>query len=659
MSVYNFVLTERIKFFLTLTLFFTFLNSGFTQDSDYIIPGDNFIVEGIPDIPAAVSVELEKYSMSKSAVFSSWHPVKVEMIMSTRFNNTVQLGYLKDPKEIPDQITFFDEPVRSARFNPVNGDYFLFYKDTGGDEFSQIYKFNMADSNITMLTKGGREQNGNIVWLGESNLFAYTSTRRNGTDRDIYIMNALDPDSDSLFMELKGGGWGILDCTEGGKKLLLREYVSNALSYYYLADISAGTLSELSQRTDEEVYYSGAAFTKDDNGIFFITDKDHEFRTLAFMNLNDRTVKYVSDNSAGDVEDFDLSEDGSSLAYIVNESGSSTLYIYDTVSEISTSIDNLPVGIYGSLSFHKNSEDLAMTISSARSSRDIYVYNLNSKQIISWTESDMGGIDPLELSIPELISWKSFDGLEISGFYYKPHSKFSGKRPVIIDIHGGPASQSRPGFIGSYNYYLNELGIGIIFPNVRGSAGFGKSFLKLDDGFSRLNSVKDIGALLDHINTISELDPERIMVMGGSYGGYMALAVSVDYADKIRCAVDIVGISNFNTFLKNTESYRTDLRRVEYGDEREPKMYAFLEKISPLNNASKITKPLLIVQGGNDPRVPRTEAEQMKNTIKSIGGEVWYLEAKDEGHGFAKKNNADFQRYVTVMFVKKYLLGNN
>ena len=659
MQVFLFVSLSKnhiMKFILTLFLFLFFLKAGFTQNNEFIIPGDNLIIEGIPQVPVSLADELEKYTQSNSAIFSGWHPEKVEMIMSTRFGNTYQLAYLKDPIGNPEQITFFDEPVRSARFNPAGGEFFLFYKDTDGDEFSQIYRYDFADSNFIMLTKGGREQNGNVVWLGKSNNFAYTSTRRNGADRDIYIMNALDPESESLFMELKGGGWGILDCTEDGKKLLLREYVSNALSYYYLADVSTGTLTELSQKSDVEIYYSGAVFNNEDNGIYFITDKDHEFRTLAYMDLNDLSIKFISDNNTGDVEDFELSEDGMSLAYIVNESGTSILNIYDTGSGISKRIENLPVGIYGSLSFHNNSKDLAMTITSARSSRDIYVYKLNSDQIIQWTKSDMGGIEPEELSIPELIKWKSFDGLEISGFYYKPHPKFTGKRPVIIDIHGGPASQSRPGYIGSYNYYLNELGIGIIFPNVRGSAGFGKTFLKLDDGYNRLNSVTDIGALLDHIGTMPGLDPDRIMVMGGSYGGYMSLAVSVDYADKIRCAVDIVGISNFNTFLKNTESYRTDLRRVEYGDERDPKMYEFLEEISPLNNAAKITKPLLIVQGGNDPRVPRTEAEQMMKTIKSLGGEVWYLEAKDEGHGFAKKSNADFQRFVTVMFVKKYLL---
>ncbi|MFZ1323165.1 MAG: prolyl oligopeptidase family serine peptidase [Ignavibacteria bacterium] len=645
-----------LRSYLIILSVFLYVSICYSQNETYIFPGGNLITEGLPDIPVSLTVELEKYTESKSAILSDWHPDKTEMIMSTRVGNTSQLKYLSSPLDTGIQLTFFDEPVRSASFDPVNGDFFLFYKDTGGDEFRQIYRYDLKDGNVTMITKGGREQNSGIEWLGNGNHVAYTSTRRNGADRDIYILDPMNPDSDSLFLELKGGGWGILDCSKDGKSLLLMEYISNSISYYWLADLSTGELKLLTEKSEEEIYYSQAVFSKDGNGLYFITDKDHEFRTLAYMDLSDKKFNFISENFTGDIEDFELSDNGKSLAYIVNEYGESKLYLYNTGTGISSPVNNLPVGVYGSLLFHNNSEDLAMTISSARSSRDIYVYNLKSDALTTWTESDMGGLVPEELSIPELIKWKSFDGLEISGFYYKPHQKFTGKRPVIIDIHGGPASQSRAGYLGSYNYYLNELGIAIILPNVRGSSGFGKTFLKLDNGYERKNSVKDIGALFDKIEMIPELDAERVMVMGGSYGGYMSLAISVDYADKIRCAVDIVGISNFNTFLKNTESYRTDLRRVEYGDERDPEMYEFLEKISPLNNAEKITKPLLIVQGGNDPRVPRTEAEQMMKTIKDLNGTVWYLEAKDEGHGFAKKSNADFQRYVTVMFVKKYLL---
>jgi dipeptidyl aminopeptidase/acylaminoacyl peptidase len=254
------------------------------------------------------------------------------------------------------------------------------------------------------------------------------------------------------------------------------------------------------------------------------------------------------------------------------------------------------------------------------------------------------------------VKWKSFDGREISGFYYRPAARFTGKRPVIINIHGGPEGQARPSFLGRTNYYLNELGVAVIYPNVRGSLGYGKSFVKLDNGMRREDSVKDIGALLDWVTTQPELDASRVLVTGGSYGGYMTLASATHYNDRICCSVDVVGISNFNTFLKNTESYRRDLRRVEYGDEREPAMRDFFERIAPINNAAKITKPLFVIQGANDPRVPRTEAEQMVATVKRNGSPVWYMMAKDEGHGFRKKINADYQFYATVMFVQRHLL---
>ena len=256
-----------------------------------------------------------------------------------------------------------------------------------------------------------------------------------------------------------------------------------------------------------------------------------------------------------------------------------------------------------------------------------------------------------------MVRWKSFDGRTISGFLYRPPAKFTGKRPVIINIHGGPESQFRPSFLGRYNYYLNELGVAVLFPNVRGSTGYGKTFTKLDNGFRREDSVKDIGALLDWIATQPELDTDKILVTGGSYGGYMSLAVATKYSDKIKAAIDIVGISNFVTFLENTEGYRRDLRRVEYGDERDAKMREFLQKISPTNNADNIKVPLFVIHGKNDPRVPLIEAEQIVKTVRKNEVPVWYLMAKDEGHGFSKKKNIDFQFYSTVMFIKEFLIN--
>jgi dipeptidyl aminopeptidase/acylaminoacyl peptidase len=271
--------------------------------------------------------------------------------------------------------------------------------------------------------------------------------------------------------------------------------------------------------------------------------------------------------------------------------------------------------------------------------------------------SETGGLNTEAFSEPELIRWKSFDDRTISGYLYLPPPRFSGRRPVIINIHGGPEGQFQPGFMGRNNYYLNELGVALIFPNVRGSTGYGKTFAQLDNGFLREGSYQDIGALLDWIRTRPELDADRVMVTGGSYGGFMTLAVATNYADRIRCALDVVGPSNFVTFLQNTEAYRRDLRRAEYGDERDPQMREFLERIAPLNRAEMISKPLFVVQGMNDPRVPLSESEQIVATVRQRGVPVWYLMAKDEGHGFAKKTNADFQFYATVLFIQEFLLN--
>jgi len=345
------------------------------------------------------------------------------------------------------------------------------------------------------------------------------------------------------------------------------------------------------------------------------------------------------------------------LAFVSNENGMSKLYLLEVATQKYQPVSGIPSGLIEGYNWTANSKSMGLTLSTFNASSDVFEYVLATKKLIRWTESELGGMDISGMQEPELITWNSFDGKQISGYLYKASSKFEGKRPVIISIHGGPEGQSRPGFQGRLNYYLNELGISIIYPNVRGSTGYGKTFVDLDNGYNREESVVDIGALLDWISKQSGLDKDRVMVMGGSYGGYMSLAVSVLYADKIRCAIDVVGISNFNTFLKNTEAYRRDLRRVEYGDERDPKMAEFFEKISPLNNANQIKKPLFIVQGGNDPRVPASEAVQMKDKIKENGGTVWFLMAKDEGHGFRKKSNIDYQFYATIEFIKKYLIN--
>jgi dipeptidyl aminopeptidase/acylaminoacyl peptidase len=626
------------------------------QNKDIIIPEDNLITQDIPEIPAAIKRSVQQYTEYRFATFAAWHPANRSMLIVTRFANVPQLHLIKMPLGARKQVTFYDDAISGATYEPLHGSYFLFTKDEGGNEFSQIYRYDVSSGKVTMLTDGKRSQNGGIEWSTGGNLIAYGSTSRNGADRDIYIMDPKEPASNKLALQVSGGGWSVLDWSPDDKNLLLIENISINESHYWLLNIAAGTKTQLTDRSQKDISYRNAVFDNSGKGIYFITDKDNEFLRLAHMDLSTKKIKYLS-SVPWDVEAFDLSKDGKHLVFSTNENGASKLYLLNTEKNQYKKVENLPQGVYGQPVFHNNNKDVAISINSAQSATDIFMLDILTGKTERWTESEMGGLAAEQLSIPALIKWKTFDGREISGFYYKPAKKFSGKRPVVINIHGGPEGQARPIFMGALNYYLNELGVAIIYPNVRGSAGYGKTFLTLDNGMKREESVKDIGALLDWIGKQPDLDSGRVMVTGGSYGGYMTLAVATNSNDRIKCALDVVGISNFNTFLKNTESYRRDLRRVEYGDERDSAMRVYFEEIAPLNNAAKITKPLFIVQGGNDPRVPRTEAIQMADKVRANGSIVWYLEAKDEGHGFRKKNNTDFLRYATILFMQKYLLS--
>jgi len=630
--------------------------TGLLSAQSELKPSANLVTEGIPPVPAALAAEVRRYTESRNASFTSWHPVRQEMIISTRFGNTAQLHRVATPLGARRQLTFFEEPVTGANYDPVKGEFFLFTRDQGGNEFRQLYRYDLADGAVTLLSDGGRSQNGGGTWSTKGDRIAYGSTRRNGADRDVYLMDPRQPGTDRRLAELTGGGWGVADWSPDDKSLLLAEYVSVTESHLWLLDAATGVKTEFTPRSETGVAYGGAAFSHDDKGVYVTTDRDFEFKRLAYVDRATKAFTYLTTGLKHDVEEFDLSDDGRMIAFITNEDGLNRVYLMDTATRAYRAVAGLPVATIGGLEWHKDSRHLALTINSPRSAADVYVLDAAAGTTTRWTESEMGGLVAANLSEAELVRWKSFDGLEISGFLYRPPAKFTGPRPVIIDIHGGPEGQAQPVYLGRYNYYLNELGVALILPNVRGSTGFGKTFVSLDNGPKREDSVKDIGALLDWIATQPGLDASRVMITGGSYGGYMTLACAFHYNGRIRCSVDIVGISNFISFLENTESYRRDLRRVEYGDERDPAMRAVFERIAPLAHAKEITKPLFIVQGANDPRVPRTEAVQMFETVRGNGGPVWYLEAKDEGHGFRKKANVDFQFYATVMFVREHLL---
>ena len=645
-----------MKKIILIPVLFSFLAFYAQEKKNLVVPNENLITENIAEIPKELANRVKKYAESRGASLAEIHPAKNEIIISTRFGSTNQFHRVTQPMGARTQITFFDEPVSGASYEPLKGEYLVYSKDVGGNEFGQLYKLDLKTLQSTLLTDGGRSQNGGVTWRKDGKGFYYSSTKRNGGDRDIYYMDPNNPKSDKLVLQVKGGGWGISDISTDGQKLLISEYVSANESHIWVLETATGKLSEVTDRKSKGIIQSGASFSDATDEIWMVTDKDNEFERLATMNLATKKVVYHTSKIPWNVENYNLSEDKKSIVFITNEAGLNKMYLMNATDKTYSAVKNIPIGLIGGANFTKDNQNIFFTQSTAQSASDVYKLILKTGVIQRWTESELGEMQKSDMSVPKFIEWKSFDNLTISGFYYPVASKFTGKRPVLINIHGGPEGQSMASFLGSNNYYTNEMGVAIIFPNVRGSSGFGKTFIAKDNGFLREDSVKDIGALLDWIAQQPELDKDRIMIMGGSYGGYMTLATAYHYADKIKCSVDIVGISNFNTFLKNTEEYRRDLRRVEYGDERIPEMAAFFEKMAPLNNIDKIKKPLFIIQGTNDPRVPVTEATQMRDKLKANGNVVWYLEAKDEGHGFRKKANVDFQRLAVIRFMQEYLI---
>jgi dipeptidyl aminopeptidase/acylaminoacyl peptidase len=621
-----------------------------------IRPNENLIVDGIPPIPESVAEAVARYTEFRSAAVQSWHPVRREILITTRFGDTAQVHQVKMPGGDRRQLTFFPDRVHGATYEPTRGDYFVFAKDTGGNEFTQLYRYDLPAGTITLLTDG-KSQNGELVWSTAAGRIAYGSTRRNGKDRDLYVQDPRQAGSDRRLADLEGGGWQALDWSLDDAKILAVEEISANETYLWLFDAATGAKTLLTPKGGaDKVAYSGGEFAADGRAVYVTTDRDSESQRLARIDLATGAPTYLTSHIHWDVDSFDLSPDGRTIAFVTNEDGVSRLRLLDTATGKERPVALPALGTVDGLEWHANSRDLAFTLSSARSPADAYSLDATSGKMERWTESETGGLDPSGFAEPELVHWKSFDGRTISGFLYRPPARFSGPRPVVINIHGGPESQYRPGFLGRSNYYLNELGAAIVFPNVRGSTGYGKTFLKLDNGLLREDSVKDVGALLDWIGTRPDLDAARVMVTGGSYGGYMTLAVATRYADRIRCALDVVGVSNFITFMERTEAYRRELRRVEYGDERDPKMREFFTRIAAVNNVDKITKPLFIVAGQNDPRVPVNEGEQMVAAMKKNGRPVWWLMARDEGHGFAKRKNQDFQLYATVAFMQQHLL---
>jgi dipeptidyl aminopeptidase/acylaminoacyl peptidase len=625
------------------------------QDAS-ITPTENLVADGIPAIPVSIAEKAARYTEFRAARLQSWHPTQAEMLVMTRFGETNQVHVLRQPMGARTQLTFFPDRILDAQFNPATGDYFLFHKDVGGSEWYQIYRYDVADGTITLLTDG-KSRNDDIHFNHQGTRIAYSSTRRNGKDTDLWVMDPKAPKTDKVLAEFNSGGWFPVDWSHNGKWIVVVEYISANESYLWLVDAETGAKQAVIGRGGEKALFGDARFSPDDAGLYVTTDHGSEFQRLTYLDLATKKEDSLTASIQWDVEEFALARDGRHIAFATNEDGISKLYLLDVASRQFHVARGLPSGVISGLKWHANSRDVGFSLNNVRTPTDVYSFNIERSALTRWTKSETGGLNTKDFPDAQLVKWKTFDGKEISGFLYMPPARFTGKRAVIVDIHGGPEGQSRPVFPGRNAYFLNELGVAIILPNVRGSTGYGKTFLAADNGFHREDSYKDMAALFDWIKQDPRLDGDRILATGGSYGGHMTLVAATHYSDKIRCSIDVVGISNLVTFLEHTESYRRDLRRAEYGDERDQKMRAYQESVAPMNRVKSVSKPMFIVAGKNDPRVPISESDQIAAAVKANGVPRWYLTANDEGHGFAKRKNIDFQFYATVHFIQTYLLN--
>ena len=596
-------------------------------------------LQNVPEIPAEVKASIQRYQNYREAQFLDWLP-DGSMLIKTRFGATNQVHRVAAPGGARTQITFFDEPVADAETIPGTN-RFLLQRDTGGDEWFQLYTMGLAGEPVLLTEPGTRNQA--FGFSKDGRLLAWARAVKGSGDYAILTVDPANPASRRIAYQGKGA-IGVADVSADKGQLLLERNISNRETRLALLDLATGQAAELPW-TSDPARYEEAGFTPGGRSIIVITDYQSDFRKLAEIGIDTGSRRVLTPDLHWDVETYELSRDGRLLAYAVNEDGYSRLRVIDMATRREVARPELPGGVLTGLKFSPDGRKLAISMSTAKSAGDVWVWDSADGKTARWTHSELGPIDPATLAEPQLIRFKSFDGLSVPAFVYRPAGlPASTRTPVVIDIHGGPESQTRPRWNPISQQMANALGATVILTNVRGSDGYGKRYLNLDNGPKREDSVKDIGALLDWIGQQPNLDASKVAVYGQSYGGYMSLAVMTHYSDRLVGGVERYGISDFITFLTNTESYRRDNRRAEYGDERDPAMRAVFQRINPLANVSKIKKPMLVMQGANDPRVPQSESEQVVAGIRKNGVETWYVLFADEGHGFLKNHNNDLRR---------------
>ncbi|MDM7957418.1 prolyl oligopeptidase family serine peptidase [Blastomonas sp.] len=606
-------------------------------------------LENVPEIPQDIRDAVQRYQNYREARFQDWLP-DGSMLITTRFGSTMQVHHVPAPGAARRQLTYYGEPVGGAKAVPGQS-RFLLTRDTGGDEWFQLFVRDLDGIGQPLTEPVTRNQS--PVFAKDGSLLVWSRATKGSAD---YAIMAADPaDAESRRMVWQGtGAVGPQDISADKLTVLLGKGISNRENQLMLLDMASGKVTPLEFSVKAKARFEDPRFVDGDKAILAITNAGGDFRRLVKIDIGTGKMTQLSDRLNWDVEAYDLSPDGRTLAYTINEDGFSRVLVSSLTTPQAISSPELPRGVVTALEFSPDGGKLAIGLTNATTAGDVWDVDLGTGAVTRWTQSEAGELDPARLVEPELVRFKSFDGLSVPAFVYRPKNAASdAKLPVIIDIHGGPEAQTRPSWNPGAQYFADVLGAIVILPNVRGSDGYGTRYLNLDNGPLREDSVKDIGALIDWAGRQPGMDADRIAVYGQSYGGYMSLASMTFYSDRLVGGVERYGISDFISFMENTEAYRRDNRRAEYGDERDPKMRAVFERIAPLKNVGKITKPMLVMQGANDPRVPQSESDQVVAALRGNGVETWYVLYADEGHGFMKKANNDLRREVETMFLKK------
>jgi len=616
----------------------------------------HLISDNIPEAPSAMTDRLDAYLNARQATPLGWSP-KGELLIATRFGDVDQLHLVEGPLKERRQLTFLREPIADAAFSPdlIHG-AFAYLKDVGGNEKTQLYYQRLCEPTAKLLTDG-KSSNGAVVWSNSGREVAFYSTARDGVSCDIDIVEPGSGSLPRLAVTGDASAWYPLDWSPDDRKLLVLKKVSSAEAYLYVVDLDTGQKHEV-EPSQAKVGIRDARFSRDGQGVYLISDRDDEFARLRYVNLFTGAASVISGQIPWDIEELAISRDGHYLAFVSDEDGIDKLNLVDLRSHQNLTPPRLPsAGLIENLSFDADGKRLAFGFAAVNQPRDAYVLDVASSVLAAWTRSETGPVDVAKFVSPRLMQVATFDRSDgrprqIPVYVYQPSNP--APHPVLIVLHGGPESQFRPGFDPWLQYVVNELGFAVVAPNVRGSSGYGKNFASLDNGTLREDAVKDLGALLVWLGAQSGLDAKHVVVSGESYGGYLALDALVNYSDRLRGGVDLGGIPDFIGYLSNAAPYTQNRYRAEYGDERDPDMRAYLRRISPVTNADHILRPLLIVHGRNDPQVPIAGAEQLVNTLRSRGDEVWYLQATDEGRAFRKKQNRDAYYQAFAQFLATY-----